>query len=399
MLRSLFSGVSGLRAHQTMLDVVGNNIANINTAGYKTSQAVFEDTLSQMLRAAGAPQGGVGGTNPAQVGLGVRLAGIFTNFGQGASQTTGRATDLAIQGDGFFAVRNGGEVDYTRAGDFSFDQDGTLVTPDGSVVQGWLAGAGGAINTNATPGDLKIPLGASLPPVQTSTATLSGNLDAAAAVGGGVTASITMYDAQGKSDAVKFVFSNTGPNAWSLQPVDGNGTNLGAPLALAFNGSGQLTTASPATVSINGANVAIDLSGLTQFGGQTTASATAQNGSPQGSLASFTISQDGTLVGVFSNGLKQALGQVALASFTNPPGLEKVGSSMYRSTVNSGNAQLGTAASGGRGSLASGTLEMSNVDLGQEFTQMIVAQRGFEANAKVITASDEVLQDLVNLKR
>jgi flagellar hook protein FlgE len=382
-----------------MMDVVGNNIANINTSGFKASQTVFEDTLSQELRAAGTPQAGVGGTNPAQVGLGVRLGAIATNFGQGASQLTGRATDLAIQGDGFFSVRSGGEQLYTRAGAFSFDQNGTMVTPDGSVVQGWLASAGGVINTNASPGDLKIPLGASLPPVQTSTTTLAGNLDAGAVSGTGVTASITMYDAQGVPDNVKFQLTSAGGGTWNLQPVDGNGTNLtAAPIALAFNGSGQLTTASPVSVTVNGQPVSVDISGLTQYGGQTTAAALSQDGSPQGSLSSFTISQDGTLVGVFSNGLKQALGQVAIAGFTNPPGLEKVGGSLYRSTVNSGNAQIGVATTGGRGSLASGTLEMSNVDLGQEFTQMIVAQRGFEANAKVITASDEILQDLVNLK-
>src|SRR6185437_8280574 len=153
MLRSLFSGISGLRAHQQMMDVTGNNIANVNTAGYKSSQSIFEDTLSQMMKSAGAPQAGNGGTNPAQVGLGVRSAGISTNFSQGATQATGKTTDLMINGDGFFVVRNGAENLYTRAGSFSFDANGSLVNPDGMTVQGWNA-TNGVINTNASPTDI-----------------------------------------------------------------------------------------------------------------------------------------------------------------------------------------------------------------------------------------------------
>jgi flagellar hook protein FlgE len=157
MLRSLFSAVSGLRSHQTMMDVIGNNIANVNTAGYKSGQVVFEDTLSQALRSAGAPLGGAGGSNPAQVGLGVRVAGITTNFAQGSTQITGRATDMAIQGDGFFVVRKDGQDMYTRAGAFSFDALGNLVTPEGGLVLGWPA-VDGAIDTNAAPSAIKLPV-------------------------------------------------------------------------------------------------------------------------------------------------------------------------------------------------------------------------------------------------
>ncbi|WP_067473303.1 flagellar hook-basal body complex protein [Actinomadura hibisca] len=276
MLRSLYSGISGLSVHQQKMDVTANNIANVNSVGFKTSQTIFEDTLSQMVRAGGAPGADTGGTNPAQVGLGVRMAGISTNFGQGAAQTTGRTTDLMIQGDGFMVVRNGGEDVYTRAGSFSFDAAGVLVSPDGNPVRGWNT-TSGAIDDTAPLEDVHLPAGVT--------------------------------------------------------------------------------------------------------------------------LQSYSISQDGSLIGVYPDGTKQAFGRVALANFTNPGGLEKVGNSLYRTSVNSGEAQIGTAGGGGRGTVQSGALEMSNVDLAQEFTNLIVAQRGFQANTKVISTSDELLNDLVNLKR
>ncbi|GAA3149746.1 flagellar basal body rod protein FlgG [Planomonospora alba] len=277
MLRSLYSGISGLRVHQNMMDVTGNNIANVNTTGFKGSQTLFQDTLSQMLQGAGAPQAGAaGGTNPAQIGLGVRLAGIQTNFGQGAAQTTSRSLDMMIQGDGFFAVQNGNEQLYTRAGAFNFDASGALVTADGNFVLGW----------NAATGDVPVP-------------------------------------------------------------------PTGAPVPVTL----------PADVE------------------------------------SYTVSPDGSFVGVLADGTKRTFAQIAMANFVNPGGLEKAGNSTYRATVNSGAVAIGTAGTGGFGALQSGALEMSNVDLGQEFTNLIIAQRGFQANTKVISTSDELLNDLVNLKR
>ncbi len=393
MLRSLFAGITGLRSNQTMMDVVGNNIANVNTVGFKSSQTVFEDTLSQLVQGAGAPQGAAGGTNPAQVGLGVKLAGITTNFAQGAAQLTGRSTDMMIQGDGFFLVKNAGETLYSRAGAFSLDGSGQLVTPEGAVVQGW-AGVNGVINANGSPSGVKIPIGVQLPPKPTANVKLGGNLPASAAVGTNVVASITTYDTQGTQHSMTYSFTNTAANSWNLVVTDGTNPPS-APSALVFNASGQLTSASSVTIG----GVALDLSGLTQFGGAGTASALSQDGTAAGSLQTFSISPDGTLVGVFSNGLKQSLAQISLATFNNPPGLEKVGGSMYRSSVNSGAPQLGVAGNGGRGMLAGGVLEMSNVDLAAEFTNLIISQRALQASSKVITASDEVLQDLVNLKR
>jgi len=403
MLRSLFSGVSGLRAHQTMMDVVGNNIANVNTVGYKSGQAVFEDTLSQMLRASGAPQSGDGGTNPAQVGLGVRLAGIQTNFAQGASQLTGRSTDLAIQGDGFFVVRQGGEDLFTRAGSFSFDANGTLVTPEGAVVRGWMADQTGAINTNGSLTDINLPLGTLLPPSATQNASIGGNLPTSAAVGDKIVTSIDMFDGKGTSYPVTFAFTKTASDAWSFSADTGT-TNVGSG-TLAFDpATGALTSGASVSLAPGlpgpaGGAVTVDLAQMSQFGTDNTVAALSQDGSAMGSLQAFTISDSGTLVGVFSNGLKRPLGQIALASVNNPAGLEKVGNSMFRDAVNAGQPQYGVAGTGGRGTLSSGTLEMSNVDLAQEFTNLIIAQRGFQANSRVISASDEILQDLVNLKR
>ncbi|GAA1794748.1 flagellar hook protein FlgE [Planosporangium flavigriseum] len=403
MLRSLFSGISGLRVHQTMMDVTGNNISNVNTAGFKTSQSVFEDTLSQMLKAAGAPQNGAGGTNPAQVGLGVRLAGINTNFTQGGTQNTGRTTDLMINGDGFFVVRNGGEAMYTRSGAFNFDATGILAGPGGAVVQGWMADPTGAINTNAAVGDVKLAVGTLLAPTNTDNMTLGGNLPADSTTAGTtpITMSETVYDAQGNKVQLSVSFTKLSATSWSVTATDGTTPTAATTINFAADGSGP-----PAPTSISYTNaaftapgIAIDLTKLTSYAGASSVGIQSQNGSGIGSLQSFTISPDGTLVGVFSNGKKQALAQIAMATFNNPPGLEKTGGSMYRSTVNSGLAQLGTAGTGGRGGLQGSSLEMSNVDLAQEFTNLIIAQRGFQANTKVISTSDELLNDLVNLKR
>jgi flagellar hook protein FlgE len=393
MLRSLFSGISGLRAHQTMMDVTGNNISNVNTAGFKSSQGVFEDTLNQMLKPAGAPQAGNGGTNPAQVGLGVRLAGITTNFGQGAAQNTGRTTDLMINGDGFFVVRSGTEDLFTRAGSFSFDANGDLVTPAGMRVMGWAADDKGVIDTNATPEGVKLPIGTLLQPAPTTKMKIGGNLPADTTSTTPITTSIKGYDQQGNEVTLSASWEKTSETEWAVTVT--NGTDTEGPTTITFADDG--TTPDPTTLAFG--DIEVDISDVTNYAGSSTIAALSQNGSAMGSLQSFTISDDGVLVGVFSNGLKQPLAQLAMATFNNAPGLEKVGGSEYRSTVNSGAAQLGTAGSGGRGMLQSGSLEMSNVDLAQEFTNLIIAQRGFQANSKVITTSDELLGDLVNLKR
>ena len=406
MLRSLFSGISGLRAHQQMMDVTGNNIANVNTTGYKSSQTVFQDTLSQMVNAAGAPQNGSGGTNPAQVGLGVRTASVNANFSQGAAQTTGKAGDMMIQGDGFFIAKSGGESVYTRAGSFTFDANGSLTTPNGQIVQGWTAESDGTVNTAGSPGNLKLPIGVSLSPVQTKGFTLTGNLSyEATGSASAKTIPIPTIDAQGRSGTLDVVLTRGADDAagnpvWDMTMPDV--TPPPAAKSLSFPGGkarGELDTDGKDTGKINMGGYEIDVHDLTTYAGNTEARVSASDGSAAGILSSYTVSNTGQIVGVFSNGMKQTLGQLALANFNNVNGLEKIGDSMFRSTVNSGLAQVGAAGSAGLGLITSGALEMSNVDLAQEFTNLVIAQRGFQANSRIITTSDEILQELVNLKR
>jgi flagellar hook protein FlgE len=410
MLRSMFSAISGLRAHQTKLDVAGNNIANVNTVGFKGSQTVFEDTLSQVLRNGSSPNGDTAGTNPAQVGLGVKVAGITTNFGQGSTQNTGRASDFMISGDGFFITQQGNQQLYTRAGSFDTDGVGNLVTPDGAKLQGWLADAKGVVDPNSPLVDLKIPTGQVLSPVATTGAAISGNLSAEAKENDAVTSQVTMYDGLGNAHQVQVTMTRTAnPDEWTVALKDTSvtpATDIGSPTTVTFTDGtgaspGKVTFTPPAGFASSTKDVTIDLSGLTQFGGKSDAAAkaTADSGSAMGVLQSYSLSNDGTIVGLYSNGLRQSIGQLALATFTNPGGLEKAGNSSYRAGDNSGNPLVGAAGTGGRGTLSAGALEMSNVDLAEEFTGLIVAQRGFQANSRVITTSDEILQDLVQLKR
>ncbi|MEP7764590.1 flagellar hook protein FlgE [Sanguibacter sp. 25GB23B1] len=390
MLRSLFSGISGLRSHQTMLDVTGNNIANVNTTGFKASQIQFKDTLSQVLTNAGGAQAGIGGTNPAQVGLGVQVAGVTTNFQQGASQVTNRSTDMMISGDGFFVVSKNGQNFYTRSGAFDFDANGNLVTGEGALVQGWAAAPDGTINVNGALAPLKLPTTTLTPAAATTAASLSGNLPSDAVVGSEpLTRDIEVYDELGNARTISLTFTKTA-TGWDM-------TSGATTTAVTFDATTGAMTTPAAAVAIDG--VDIDLTGVTGFASLSTIKAEKPNGQQAGTLQSFTINADGTIMGAFSNGLKSPVGRIALGTFANPVGLEKAGGSLYTTTVNSGDAQIGTAGTGGRGGLVGGALEMSNVDLSSEFTNLIIAQRGFQANSRVITTSDELLQELVNLKR
>jgi flagellar hook protein FlgE len=402
MMRSMFSGVAGLRSHQTMMDVVGNNIANVNTAGYKASEVTFQEALTQVLRGPSA------GINPLQLGLGVKVAAIDPIFTQGASQVTGRATDLAIQGDGFFVVQRGTEQIYTRAGAFSFDNGGNLVTSDGSKVMGWVADATGKVDTNGPIKSISVPTGQVLPSRTTSTVQIGGNLAADVAVATAVNKSISVYDSIGIAHTLAVTFTKTASNAWSVAAtIDGSAATL-APAALTFGTNGLLTSAGTLAVSgftPPGADPMafnLDLAGATplvQYGGGSTIQLISQDGMAIGNLQGVKVSDDGTITGQFSNGLTSVLGQIATATFANPAGMVRIGNSEFTSSVGSGLALTGAPGSGNRGTLSAGALEMSNVDLAQEFTNMIIAQRGFQANSRVITVSDEMLNDLVSLKR
>jgi len=407
------SALSGLRNHQVMLDVVGNDIANVSTVGFKSSTTLFSDVLTQTLRGAGAPGGNAGGTNPAQIGLGSRLAGTVQSFTQGALQLTGRTTDLAIQGDGFFVVSSNGQQLFTRAGSFTLDGAGSLTTSDGMLVQGWQADTAGLVDVNGPTGPVQIRVGDLLAPTQTETVELGGNLPADAAIGAVQTQTVTGYDTQGATVKMDVTFTKTAANQWTVTGTYGTPATSVAMTdnVLTFDGTGELVTPADRSINIAGGLIpgmpnaitfnlgdASQAGRVTQYSGSATLSVTEQGGAPAGSLQSFSISQDGVIVGNYSNGRSKAIGQVALAVFTNPQGLERVGGT-WRATPNSGLAQIGVAAGGGRGVLSAGTLEMSNVDLAEEFTRLIIAQRGFQGNARVVTTADEVLQEVVNLRR
>lgn len=410
MMRSMFSGVSGLRNHQIRMDVIGNNIANVNTIGFKGSTVNFHDILSQTIQGAAQPQGNVGGTNPRQVGLGVGIASIDTIFTDGSTQSTGKQTDLALQGQGFFILADGAKNYYTRAGNFDFDTAGNFIVPGtGLKVQGWT-GVNGVIDTNTAAGNIQIPVGTSIAPTATTAMTYTKNLNAGAAIGTAYQTSTTVYDSLGDAHVVNVTFTKSAANAWdwSLSTADPDITAIAGDGTVMFDGLGaydavnSVETTAPSLTLGNGAitpqAVAMSLVGLTQYSSENTVNGVS-NGYAPGTLETVTVDTSGVITGRFSNGLSQQLAQVAIASFNNPAGLLKAAENKYEQSNNSGVAQVGPANSGGRGKIAPGTLEMSNVDLSQEFTNMIVTQRGFQANSKIITTSDEMLQDLVNLKR
>lgn len=422
MIRSMFSAISGLRNHQTMMDVVGNNIANVNTNGFKSSSTVFADVLSQSVRGSGQASATSGGTNPSTIGLGSRVAGITSNFAQGSLQRTGRSTDFAIQGDGFFVVDNAAGRSYTRAGSLNVDGLGRIVTNEGSFVQGWQADVNGNLLTNGPVSNITIPIGGLIAPVQTTSVKSGGNLPADAAVGTVITNGVDVYDAQGNPTAVRLEYTKTAANTWKVEAryLNSSGTLVpatsgagqaitGSPLV--FNAAGELTSGYNATlpagflpgfasqaVTLN-FGTATDPGRINQFGEVQSVGVLDQDGSGAGSLQSFAVSQEGLIVGTYSNGRTKTIGQFALATFANPEGLLSMGNSSFNESVNSGLAQIGVADGGVRGLITAGTLEMSNVDLSTEFTNLIIAQRGFQANSRVITTSDEMLQEVVNLKR
>lgn len=408
MMRSMFAGVSGLRTHQTMMDVVGNNIANVNTAGFKTSQVTFAETISQLARGASGPTATRAGINPASIGLGVRVSSIDGVFTQGASQSTGRNTDLAIQGDGFFVLESDGERVYTRAGGFAFDAEGSLNGPNGALVQGWAADDAGNIDTNSPISDIRIPLGQVIQPVATSALAVGGSLSADSPIGGTSVTSIAVFNSLGEEHEASVTFTKTAVNDWAVSvSIDGAAATV-TPASVQFDASGQLSSTSPLAITgfvpagANPLDFDVVLDGdlaLVQFGGPSTMEALNKDGRSIGFLVGYAVGDDGSVAGQFSNGQTKLLGQIATATFANPAGLVRVGVSNFSSSVNSGEPLVGTAGTGTRGLMSAGTLEMSNVDLAREFTNMIIAQRGFQANSRVITTSDEMLSDLVNLKR
>ncbi len=411
MMRSMSVAIAALRNHQVYMDVVSSNISNVNTTGFKASRISFQELLSQTLRGSSAPRGGIGGLNPVQIGLGMALGGIDTMFTQGSLQDTGKLTDLAIQGDGFFILNNGQNgYAYTRDGNLDVGIDGALLNlATGMKVMGWQADPlTGIVDTSQALTEITIPFGQSMARA-TSNLITSGNLDAQAVSGDIATSTIGVYDSLGVLHSINLTFTK-GATAnqwtWTASTTETGVSITPAGTTITFNADGSYNTGNPATsLSVdfgNGSNtgtVALDFSNLTQLDGLSNVNSASQDGLPPGNLTTFTVGSTGEVTGLFSNGLNRTLGQISMANFTNPGGLVKEGQSLFVVSANSGTPQVGLPGTEGRGQIAAGYLEMSNVELAQQFTSMITAQRGFQANSRVITTSDEMLQELVNLKR
>lgn len=413
MMRSMFSGVTGLRNHQIKMDVIGNNIANVNTVGFKKSRVTFQDTLSQTMRGAASPQGNRGGTNPMQVGLGMTIASIDTIHTPSSAEFTGNMTDMAIEGEGYFILQGDGlDQYYTRAGNFGFDTSGYLVnTANGMKVLGWQT-SDFKVPVDKSPqdiGEIQIRKGMMVPAEATTEVRFSKNLNAEGEIGESYSIPFKIYDSLGCAHTLTITFEKTDANTWGYTITHEDGitvqNNTGT---INFTPDGKYSASSfdpdnPVTFTPNsGADdieFEIDFSQITQYAKETNVDMTFQNGYPAGTLVEVTIDTTGTITGIFDNGHSWQLAQIALANFNNPAGLIKAGQNLYRSSNNSGEPQIGQSGTGGRGTIAPGYLEMSNVDLSEEFTQMIVTQRGFQANSRIITASDEMLQELINIKR
>ncbi|MCG1012438.1 flagellar hook protein FlgE [Tepidanaerobacter sp. GT38] len=414
MMRSMFSGVTGLRNHQIKMDVIGNNIANVNTVGFKKSRVTFQDTLSQTMRGAAAPQGNRGGTNPMQVGLGMTIASIDTIHSPSSAESTGNMTDMAIEGDGYFILQGEGlDQYYTRAGNFGFDTNGNLVnTANGLKVLGWQTDDF-KLPSDRSPqdiGPIQIRKGMMVQPSDTTEVYFSKNLNAETESGGTYSIPFKVYDSIGCAHNLTITFTKTADNKWDYEITHEDGTitvqNNTGTIAFATDGtydSANSTVDNPVTFTpgTGAADVefTVDFSGITQYAKETNIDMTYQDGYTAGTLTGITVDTSGVITGIFDNGRSWPLAQVAIANFDNPAGLIKAGQNMYRSSNNSGEPQIGESGTGGRGTIAPGYLEMSNVDLSEEFTQMIITQRGFQANSRIITASDEMLQELINIKR
>jgi len=410
MLRSLFAAISGIRGQQVKLDTIGNNIANVSTTGFKASRVRFQDMLSQTLRASSGPTAGRAGTNPAQVGVGVSVAGIDTLHTQGALQPTGRVTDLAMQGSGFFVMSDGPRTLFTRDGAFSISKDNELVNPStGMKVMGWSADAAGIVNSQGAVSALRIPLGEQVLTQATTRIDFTGNLSSEAAEGTTHSTTATIYDSKGAPHDIRITFTrNSGANSWDFSVALPDGTPLGgAPTGtVGFDNSGRFIAPDPAlgavTMDVPQAeeiSFRLDFSAFSMVAGPSTALVRSQDGLFPGELATFSIGRDGVITGTFTNGAVRDLGQIAVAHFAAPEGLMKTGSNLYEASSSSGEAIIGGAGIDGRGTVETGTLEMSNVDLASEFTEMITTSRAFQANSRVVTTSDEMLQELIQLKR
>jgi flagellar hook protein FlgE len=399
--------LTGLEASSTALNTIANNLSNMNTTAFKSQNVSFSDLFYQQV-------GSNGAGDPLQVGAGTQIGSTETDFAQGSINETGNATDVALNGNGFFVVQNGGTTEYTRDGNFSLSSTGSLETQSGDQVMGYPV-VNGAVNTNAPLAPIQVPVGQVEQPAATSTMSMTANLDAGAAAGTVVPAQITVYDSLGVSHVATVDFTAQGGGAWnyaiSLPAGDSTG---GANLTgtLQFNANGDLTApaANVSGISFTGLsdgasnlNISWNLYGsnnqptITQVSSASAVSATNQNGYASGEYSGFTINSDGVVSATFSNGQTAPVGQLALASVTNEQGLSIAPGNNYNTTLASGAASVGVAGSAGLGTMEDEALEQSNVDISTEFSNLIVAQQAFEASSKAITTFDTVSQETINM--
>ncbi len=417
MIGSLYAGISGLNANSLAMSVIGDNIANINTTSFKGNRASFASILSQSL----------GGSAGNEIGRGVQLWGISSSWNQGSIENTTNPTDLAVNGKGFFIVRDGnaGSTYYTRAGAFNFDNGGNLVNPDGLLVQGYevaTVNPDGTFTLGAIT-DVNIPQESTNPPQATTEFRIDLNLNAGAAVGDTFSTSLTTYDSLGNAIPVTITFTNTGPRAWtaaaSIPASAGTGATINgaASIPVTFDSNGILTAPAPPadpTISLaltNGATTpqaitwdiyndsGVSFGDVTGYASPSVTAFQTQNGYASGSLRGVSVDEDGVVTGSYSNGQLVPLYQIALTDFPSYWGLAKMGNNLYAETRASGQPIPGIPGAASLGKISPSSLEMSNVDLATEFVKMITAQRAFQANSRVITTSDEILAELINLKR
>jgi len=414
MFAAFSTALSALDANGVAVDVVGNNLANMNTTGYKESAAYFQNLVSESMN---------GGST--QVGFGVSSPLTVTEFTQGAISASSGPLDAAIQGSGFFIVNDNGATEYTRAGSFQVDLNGNLLTPSGQQVQGWMA-TNGVVNTGGPIGNITVPVGSLQAPQATQNMTLSANFDASAAPGATSdwSAPITVYDSLGNPQVLTLNFQETSANNWTYTAtVPGADVSAGTPGTpydlpggsgtLQFNSSGQLISpaaGSPITFNISGLNDgAADMtvnwnpynsSGtatLTQYDQSSATSATSQDGAAASQLTSVTMGNGGQLLATYSDGQQQVVGQLALANVQNPQTLVNVGNNNYQVSAETSAPAIGAPGTGGRGTIVGGALEASNVDMATELTDLIVLQSAYQANSKVVTTVDDMAQAATEL--
>lgn len=426
-MASFYIPLTGLESDSTALNTIANDLANMNTTAFKAQSTNFSDLFYQQI-------GSTGAGDPIQVGAGVQVASNEIDFTQGSINSTGNNIDVAMNGSGFFVISNGnGGYEYSRAGDFSLDSNGNLVTSNGLSVMGYPA-VNGVVNTNAPLTAVNIPVGQVEEPQATTTMSMTANLDATTAAGTQFPAQVTVYDSLGEPHVATVTYEpGANPNTWTYSvalPAGDFASGVSTPVTgtMTFDANGNLTaiqpTGAPAPETVgtaagdvssialafnaladgaNNLNIQWNLLGasgtptISQVDTSSAVSATTQNGYASGQYQSFTIGSDGTVTASYSNGQQQNVGQIALANVANLQGLKLLGDGDYATTLSSGTAMVGTSGTSGLASLQDGALEASNVNISSEFSDLIVAQRAFEANAKSVTTFDTVTQDTINM--